>query len=91
MILDAIAFQGTMDFKVIQGRQTAAGYIVMLERTSLLIEGPHLCGNYWIFQQENAAIHNAHRTKDVFMTSKVIILCHQASSADMNTIEFFYM
>uniref|UniRef100_A0A3P8TGY3 Uncharacterized protein n=1 Tax=Amphiprion percula TaxID=161767 RepID=A0A3P8TGY3_AMPPE len=31
----------------------------MLQRTSLMTEGPRLCGNSWVFQQDNTAVHNA--------------------------------
>uniref|UniRef100_A0A671UCR8 Transposase IS30-like HTH domain-containing protein n=1 Tax=Sparus aurata TaxID=8175 RepID=A0A671UCR8_SPAAU len=30
--------------------------------------GPRLCGNDWVFQQDNAAVHNAHLTKDFFQS-----------------------
>ena len=87
MIWGAFSFHGTMELQVIQGRQTAAGYIGMLERASLLTEGPRLCGNDWIFQQDNAAIHNARRTKDFFMANNVILLDHPACSPELNPIE----
>uniref|UniRef100_A0A3Q0QWR4 Tc1-like transposase DDE domain-containing protein n=1 Tax=Amphilophus citrinellus TaxID=61819 RepID=A0A3Q0QWR4_AMPCI len=59
MILGAFSFNGTMELQVVQGRQTAAGYVEMLQRASLMTEGPRLCGNDWVFQQDNAAVHNA--------------------------------
>lgn len=42
---------------------------------------PCLCGNDWVFQQDNAAIHTTCRTKDFFMVNNVILLY------DMNPIE----
>lgn len=36
MILGAFSFNGTMALQVVQGRQTAAGYVEMLQRASLL-------------------------------------------------------
>lgn len=35
-----------------------SGYRGMLDRESLCTEGLRLFGNDWIFQQDNAAIHN---------------------------------
>lgn len=64
--------------------QTAADFIVMLERVTLLIEVPRLYENDWISQQDNVAIHNARRTFDFIMA---ILLDHPACSFDLNHIE----
>uniref|UniRef100_A0A672P8D6 Tc1-like transposase DDE domain-containing protein n=1 Tax=Sinocyclocheilus grahami TaxID=75366 RepID=A0A672P8D6_SINGR len=56
MIWGAFSFNGIMELQVVQGRQTAAGYVDMLQRASLLTD--RLCGNDWVFQQDNAAVHN---------------------------------
>ena len=58
MIWGAFVFNGTMKLQVVQGCQTATGYVEMLHRASLMTEGPRLCGNDWVFQQDNAAVHN---------------------------------
>lgn len=47
-------------------RQTAAGYVQTLQRATIMTEGPRLCGNSWVFQQDNAAVHNARMAKDFF-------------------------
>ena len=51
VIWGAFSFNGTMELQVVQGRQAAAGYVEMLQRASLMTEGPHLCGNDWVFNR----------------------------------------
>ena len=72
---------------MIQGRQTAAGYVSMLQKASLVTEGYRLCGEGWLFQQDNAAIHAARRTLAFFQDSEVQLLKHPACSPDLNPIE----
>uniref|UniRef100_A0A672ZH94 Tc1-like transposase DDE domain-containing protein n=1 Tax=Sphaeramia orbicularis TaxID=375764 RepID=A0A672ZH94_9TELE len=76
MIWGAFSFSGTLELQVVQGRQTAAGYVQMLQRASLMTEGPRLCGNSWVFQQDNAAVHNARLTKDFFRENNITLLDH---------------
>uniref|UniRef100_A0A3P9Q560 Tc1-like transposase DDE domain-containing protein n=1 Tax=Poecilia reticulata TaxID=8081 RepID=A0A3P9Q560_POERE len=86
MIWGAFSFNGTMDLQVVQGRQTAAGYVEMLQRASLMTEGPRLCDNDWVFQQDHAAVHNARLTKEFFQENNITLLDHPASSPDLNPI-----
>jgi len=58
----------------------AAGCVEMLQQASRLTVGPHLCGDGWVFQQDNAAVHNAQE-------NSVSLLDHPASSHDLNPIE----
>ncbi|KAL0148725.1 hypothetical protein M9458_055903, partial [Cirrhinus mrigala] len=64
MIWGVLSFNGKMELQVVQGRQTAIAYVDMLQWASLLTGGPRLCGNDWVFQQDNAAVHNAYLTKE---------------------------
>uniref|UniRef100_A0A3P8S9W1 Tc1-like transposase DDE domain-containing protein n=1 Tax=Amphiprion percula TaxID=161767 RepID=A0A3P8S9W1_AMPPE len=59
----------------------------MLQRASLMTEGPRLCGNSWVFQQDNAAVHNARLTKDFFTENNITLLDHPTCSPDLNPIE----
>uniref|UniRef100_A0A3Q1AX10 Tc1-like transposase DDE domain-containing protein n=1 Tax=Amphiprion ocellaris TaxID=80972 RepID=A0A3Q1AX10_AMPOC len=68
-------------------RQTAAGYVQMLQQASLMTEGPRLCGNSWVFQQDNTAVHNARLTKDFFRENNITLLDHPTCSPDLNPIE----
>ena len=83
MIWGAFSFNGTTEFQVVQKRQTAAGYVEMLQGA----EGHRLCGNDWVFQQDNAAVHNARLTKDFFQRNNITLLDHPACSPDLNPIE----
>uniref|UniRef100_A0A3Q2D5G0 Tc1-like transposase DDE domain-containing protein n=1 Tax=Cyprinodon variegatus TaxID=28743 RepID=A0A3Q2D5G0_CYPVA len=78
MIWGAFPFNGTMELQVVQGHQTDAGYVEILQRVSLMTEGPRLCGNDWIFQQDNAAVHNARLTKEFFQENNITLLDHSA-------------
>uniref|UniRef100_A0A3B4BJS5 Tc1-like transposase DDE domain-containing protein n=1 Tax=Periophthalmus magnuspinnatus TaxID=409849 RepID=A0A3B4BJS5_9GOBI len=48
---------------------------------------PRLCGNDWVFQQDNTAVHNARLTKNFFQRYNVTLLTHPACSFDLNQIE----
>ena len=50
-------------------------------------EGCHLCEEEWIFQQDNAAIHNTSVTKKYLLEQKIRFLDHPACSPDLNPIE----
>uniref|UniRef100_A0A672Z0X9 Tc1-like transposase DDE domain-containing protein n=1 Tax=Sphaeramia orbicularis TaxID=375764 RepID=A0A672Z0X9_9TELE len=41
----------------------------------------------WVFQQDNAAVHNARLTKDFFRENNITLLDHPACSPDLNPIE----
>ena len=60
----------------------------MLNDLSLTQEGHCLCGEEWIFQQDNATIHNTSITKKYFLEQKITLLDHPpACCPDLNLIE----
>lgn len=73
MIWGALSFNGTMELQVVQGHQAAAGYVEMLQQAPLMTKDPRLCGDNWVFQQENAAVHNGRLTKDFFQEHNVTL------------------
>ena len=70
-----------------QGRQNAAGYISMLERSSLFTERTRACGKKWILQQDYGAIHTALGTLYYFSANNIRFLDHPPCSPDSNPIE----
>ena len=61
----------------------------MLNDLSLGQERRRLCGEEWIFQQDNAATHNASITKKSLFEQKIRFLDHPACSPDLGTIKYF--
>ena len=61
---------GKLKFQFVCGRQKAADYVKMLNDLSVTQKEHHLCGEEWIFQQDNAAIHNASITKKYLFDKK---------------------
>ena len=72
---------------MVQGRQTEAGYVQILQRSALVTEGSSLCGDEWPFQQDNAAIHNARHIFTFLQKNGIRVLGHPAFSPDLNSIE----
>ena len=78
---------GKLELQFVSGRQKATDYVKMLNDSSLTQEGRRLCGEEWIFQQDNAAIHNASITKKYLLEQKIRLLDHSACSPDLYPIE----
>ena len=87
MICGAFLSLRKLKLKFIISRQKAADYVKMLNDLSLAQEGCRLCGEEWIFQQYNAAIHNASITKKYLLEQKIRLLDHPAYSPDINPVE----
>ena len=59
----------------------------MLNDLSLTQEECQLCGEEWIFQQDNTAIHKASKKKKFLLEQKIRLFDHPACSPDFNPIE----
>ncbi|CAB1414367.1 unnamed protein product [Pleuronectes platessa] len=73
MIWGAFSFNGTMELQVVQGRQTAAGYVEMLQRASLMTEGPRLCGNDWVFSAGQRSNSQCPSDQDFFQENNITL------------------
>ena len=78
---------GKLKLQFVSGQQKAADYVTVLSDLSLTQEGHHLCGEEYIFQQDNAAIHNVSMTKKYLLERKIRFLDHPGCSPDLNPIE----
>ena len=87
MIWGAFSSTGKLKLQFVSGQQKAADYVKMLNDLSLTQEGCCLCREEWIFQRNNAAIHNASITKKYLVEQKIRLLDHPACSPDLNPIE----
>ncbi len=81
MIWGTFLFSGKLKLQFVSGQQKAADHVKMINDLSLTQVVHHLCGEEWIFQRDNAAIHNASITK------KYLLLDHPACFPDFNSIE----
>ena len=59
----------------------------MLNDLYLAQEGHHLCGEEWVFQQDNAAIHNASTTNKYLLRQKIRLLDCPACSRNLTLWE----
>uniref|UniRef100_A0A3B4H9N6 Tc1-like transposase DDE domain-containing protein n=1 Tax=Pundamilia nyererei TaxID=303518 RepID=A0A3B4H9N6_9CICH len=86
MFWGAFSSSGTMELQEVQGHQTPLTKSRYC-RASLMTEGPRVYGIDWVFQQDNATVHNTHGTRDFFQKNNVSLLDHPACSPDLNLIE----
>ena len=87
MVWGAMSASGTMELQVVKGNMNSSGYVKMLKDASLKDEGVRLCGENWIYQQDNAPIHKARCATKFFEDENIEILPWPACSPDLNVIE----
>lgn len=82
IVWGALFYSGATRLVRLDGRVNSAQYIEVLERELL----PH-CGEFTLFQQDNAPIHNSRQSKEFFRDNNVEVLSWSPQSPDMNCIE----
>ena len=85
-----ISSSGKLKLQFVSDRQKAADYVKMINDLSLTQEGRHLYKEEWIFQQDNAAIHNASIAKKYLLEQEIRLLDQPACSPDLNPIEILW-
>ena len=85
LLSEGIGFSssGKLKLQFVSGRQKVDN-VKMLNDLSLAQEGRRLCGERWIFQQDNAAIPNAYIRKKHLREQKKKILDHPVYSPGLN-------
>ena len=76
-----------LKLQFVSSRQKAADHVKIVNDLSLAQEGCRLCGEEWIFQQDNSVIHNASIIKKYSLEQKISPLDHPACSPDLSPIE----
>ena len=83
----SLSYSGKLKLQFVYGWQKAVDYVKMPNELSLAQEGCRLYEEKSIFQQDNAAIHNASVTKKYLLEQKIRLLDHPACSPDLSPIE----
>ena len=78
---------GKFKLQFVSGRIKAADYVKMLKDLSLAQKGSRLFGEEWIFQKDNAAIHDASKRNKYLLEQKIRLLDHPACFSDLNPID----
>ena len=87
MIWGAFGYKGTTCFQQIMGRLNAQGYCNLLRSCHLKNAEKRICGESWLFQQDNAPIHSAKCTTCFLKDNKINVLQWLSLSQDLNPIE----
>ena len=87
MVWGAISANGKLPLVIMNGKFNAAQYVQMVDEACLFEEGSRLCGQDFVFQQDNALIHTARATTEYFHAMGINVLPWPAQSPDVNPIE----
>ena len=80
-------FLGRKEIQFRQFRQLSELLARKKSYLSLAQKGRRVCGEEWIVQQHNAAIHNASITMNYILEQKIRLLDHHEYSPDVNPID----
>lgn len=86
MVWGAICFNGKLDLVGIDGKMDSNYYVEVLQSV-LIPSADALLGDEWVFQQDNAAVHSSHVTREFLEANDVEVLDWPAKSPDLNIIE----
>lgn len=86
MLWGAISLFGLSDLVVCKGNMDSKRYCRVLQR-HLLPFAAEMCGERWVFQQDNASIHRSNYTKFWMEQNGVVVMDWPAKSPDLNIIE----
>ena len=87
MVWGAISTNGKLPLVIMNRKFNAARYVQILDEACLFEEGSRLCGQDFVFQQDNAPIHTARATTEYFHAMGINVLPWPARSSDVNPIE----
>lgn len=86
MLWAAFGYLGKSNICFISNRMNAEQYVELLDSELIEFAGEKY-GDNWIFQQDNAPIHNARHTRQFFEEKNIPVLKWPAVSPDLNPIE----
>jgi transposase len=87
MVWGSISWNGVHDLALIEGTMDAVGYIGVLEKYLLPVREEYFQRRPFIFQQDGARVHTAHRTMEYLNDQDITVLEWPAHSPDLNIIE----
>lgn len=86
MLWAAFGYRGKSNICFISNKMNAERYVELLDSELIEFAGENY-GDSWVFQQDNAPIHNARHTKHFFEERNIPVLKWPAVSPDLNPIE----
>lgn len=86
MVWASIGYNGNTEIKFISGKRNSKNYLDLI-KDQLDNYALHISDTGFIFQQDNAAIHNSKLVQTYFYKERISVLPWPARSPDLNIIE----